>query len=78
MHLGRFIQERWSTSHRDTILTFAWLATLRIVFPPIPPTPIEATCNIELGEALRRIAGNPRTLAAVAERWRNYGDLGSM
>ena len=52
------------------IFTLGWLATLFIVLPPMPPTPMQATCSSEFGEALRRIAGKPRTPAAAAVDWR--------
>ena len=52
-----------------TIFTFAWLATPFIVLPPMPPTPMLATCNMPLGAALFKMAGAANTtLAAAAVR----------
>jgi hypothetical protein len=37
--------------------TFGCWSTLIIVLPPMPPTPMEATWNMELGDLALRMAG---------------------
>jgi hypothetical protein len=44
-----------------------------MVLPPIPPTPMQAVCSMELGEAERRMAGKPKAAAAAwGRKWRRF------
>ena len=48
------------------LLIAALLATPFIVDPPMPPTPMQATCSIEFGAALLKIDGQPNNAAPAA------------
>ena len=55
--------------HSATIFTLECLATPVMVLPPMPPTPMLATCNMPLGAALLSMAGAPKTTLAAAAVW---------